>query len=82
MVLVKFDDEEINVNISENVLSDLKEFLKKYEKKKLPNVIACYNIKKNECREAYRKRQCKLRGIEYDGTNYTRKNEKKIPETE
>lgn len=77
MVQITINDDVFNVNITDNVLTELKEFLTKYETKKMPNIVQCYNCKKNEAREAYRKKQCRLRNMEYDGKCYIRKKHEK-----
>ena len=79
MVLIKIDNDEIEVNIAKDDLEELKAFLKKYKNKKMPNLVKWYMTKANNIRDKYRIKQCEMRGIKYDPENFERKKRETKP---
>ena len=79
MVLIKIDENEFEVNITEDDLDDLKAFLKNYKNKKMPNLVKWYMTKANSIKEKYRIKQCEKRGIKYNPDNYERKKRETKP---
>ena len=79
MVLIKIDNDEIEVNIAKDDLEELKAFLKKYKNKKMPNLVKWYIIKAKNLKEKYRMKECEKRGVKYDPDNFERKKRETKP---